>query len=229
MKDVAVQLAVLSVRDGGLEALLVRLPGSVWALPGAPVGAGATLEAAALGALDDQTGVRGAALEQLYTFDRRGGDGVCVAYLGLVAAERHPLRPGPEVVEVRWFPVRDLPALGAEDAQVLDYGRGRLRAKAAYAPIALQLLPEAFTLGELQSVYEAVLERRLDTRNFRRDVLAAGVVEPVGRVRADGPGRPARLYRSGGGDFQVLARERRIARAIAGAPSGGEATGGRDA
>jgi 8-oxo-dGTP diphosphatase len=220
VKDVVVQLAALSVRDGHLEALLVRLPGSVWTLPGIPVGAGVTLEAAALGALDEQTGVRGVDLEQLYTFDRGAGDGVCVAYLVLMAAERHPLRPGPQAVEVRWFPVRDLPALGAEDAEVLDYGRRRLRAKAAYAPIAVRLLPEAFTLGELQTVYEAVLEHPLDTRNFRRDVLAAGVVEPVGRVRADGPGRPARLYRPAGGDFQVLARERRIARAIAGAGEG---------
>jgi hypothetical protein len=64
-------------------------------------------------------------------------------------------------------------------------------------------------------VYEAVLDRPLDTRNFRRDVLASGVVEPLGRTRSDGPGRPARLYRSAGGDFQALAPERRIARAIA--------------
>jgi 8-oxo-dGTP diphosphatase len=91
-----------------------------------------------------------------------------------------------------------------------------VRSKASYAPIALQFLPETFTLGELQTVYEAVLGRALDTRNFRRDVLAAGVVEPTGRTRAEGPGRPALLYRSAGGDFQVLARERRIARAISG-------------
>jgi 8-oxo-dGTP diphosphatase len=70
----------------------------------------------------------------------------------------------------------------------------------------------------LQTVYEAVLGGPLDTRNFRRDVLAAGVVEPVGRVRADAPGRPARLYRSVGGDFAVVARERRIRRAIAHPP-----------
>lgn len=216
VKRVVVQLAVFTVRGGGLEALLVRLPGSVWALPGVPVGPGATLEEEARLALEEQTGVRGIGLEQLYTFDRGGGDAVSVAYLALIAAGRHPLAPGRDVVEVRWFPLGDLPALDPGDAQVLEYGHSRLRAKAAYAPIALQLLPEAFTLGELQAVYEAVLGRRLDTRNFRRDVLVAGVVEPVGRVRSEGPGRPARLYRSAGGDFQVEARERRIARAVAG-------------
>lgn len=220
MKEVDVRLVVLTVREGGLQALLLRLPGSVWALPGAPVGAGATLEDAARRALERQTGLRGIRLEQLYTFDRDGGAGVSVAHLALAPAERHPLAPGPEVVEVRWFPPGDLPALDPYEAEILEYGRARVRAKAAYAPIALDLLPEAFTLGDLQAVYEAVLDRRLDTRNFRRDVLASGVVEPLDRVRSDGPGRPARLYRSAGGDFQALARERRIARAIAGADEG---------
>ena len=215
MKRVNVRLVVLTVRGRALEALLERLPGSVWALPGGEVGAGATLEAAASRALEQQTGVRGIRLEQLYTFDRDGGEGVTVAHLALAPAERHPLAPGPDVVEVRWLPLGDLPALDPGDAEILEYGRARVRAKAAYAPIALDLLPEAFTLAELQAVYEAVLERPLDTRNFRRDVLASGAVRPLGRTRSDGPGRPAGLYRASGGDFQALAPERRIARAIA--------------
>ncbi len=229
MKNVGVEMVVASVREGRPHALLVRLPGSVWTLPGSEVPAGSTLEGAALSALADQTGIRGAALEQLYTFDREGGEAVCVAYLCLVPGERHPLTPGPGVVQVRWFSMDDPPALAEGATQVLEYGRSRLRSKAAYAPIALQLLPEAFTLAELQAVYEAVLGHRLDTRNFRRDVLASGIVEAVGRTRADGPGRPAELYRSRPGDFQVLARERRIARAIAGTPSpeGGEGANGR--
>jgi 8-oxo-dGTP diphosphatase len=216
MKQVDVRLVVLTVRRRALEALLVRLPGNVWALPGAEVGPGATLEAAASRALERQTGVRGIRLEQLYTFDRDGGGGVSVAHLALAPAARHPPTPGPDIVEVRWFPIADLPALDRCDARILDYGLARVRAKAAYAPIALDLLAEAFTLAELQAVYEAVLDRPLDTRNFRRDVLASGVVAPLGSVRSDGPGRPARLYRSAGGDFQALAPERRIARAISG-------------
>lgn len=221
MKTVRTEIVVIGVREGRAQALLVRLPGSVWALPGVDVAPGVTLEGAALGTLAEQTGIRGAHLEQLFTFDRHGGESVCVAHLCLVAAGRHVLTPGPGVVEVRWFPMDDTPALSADAATVLDYGRSRVRAKAAYAPIALQLLPEVFTLGELQAVYEAVLDHDLDTRNFRRDVLQSGIVEPTGESRADGPGRPAGLYRSGAGDFQVLARERRIARAIAQAPATG--------
>jgi 8-oxo-dGTP diphosphatase len=224
MKNVRVELVVAGVRSGRVEVLLVRLPGSVWALPGGDVPAGRRLEDAARAALAEQAGIRGLSLEQLYTFDRDGERAITVAHLGLVAAERHPPAPGPGVVEVRWFPLDDLPHLEPDALELIGYGRSRMRAKAAYAPIALQLLPELFTLAELQAVYEAVLERPLDTRNFRRDVLSAGVVEAAGRSRADRPGRPASLYRSrAAADFQVLAPERRIARAIAGAPTpGGE-------
>jgi 8-oxo-dGTP diphosphatase len=213
MKHVAVELAVFTVRGGRLEALLLRRRGSVWALPGGPVGEGVTVERAALGALAAQTGVRGIALEQLYTLDRPP-DGLAVAFLALIASARHPVSPGEDVVEARWFCLADLPPLAEEAAEVLRYAQARLRAKTTYAPIAFQLLPEVFTLGELQAVYEAVLETALDTRNFRRDVLAAGVVEPVEGVRAEGRGRPAQLYRSHGGEFAVVARERRIARAL---------------
>jgi len=213
MKDVAAELAVFTVRGARLEALLLRRRASVWALPGGTVGEGVTVEGAALEALAAQTGVRGIAVEQLYTLDRPP-NGLAVAFLALIASARHPISPGADVVEVHWFALDDLPPLSADAAEVLRYAHARLRAKTTYAPIAFQLLPEAFTLGELQAVYEAVLETPLDTRNFRRDVLAAGVVEPQEGVRAEGRGRPARLYRSKAGDFSVVARERRIARAL---------------
>ena len=126
MKTVRTEIVVIGVREGGAQALLVRLPGSVWALPGVDVAPGVTLEGAALGALAEQTGIRGAHLEQLYTFDRRAGEAVCVANLCLVAAGRHVLTPGPGVVEVRWFPMDDTPALSADAMAVLDYGRSRV-------------------------------------------------------------------------------------------------------
>ncbi|MEQ8833255.1 MAG: NUDIX domain-containing protein [Miltoncostaeaceae bacterium] len=215
MKEVSAQLVVLAVRVGRLETLFVRLPGNRWDLPGGPVAPGVGVARAAQTHLAHQTGVRGVTIEQLYTFDRGDDRALSVAHLALVSADRHPLAPGTDVVEVRWFGTRDTPVLGEETAEVLAYGHARVRAKAAYAPIAMHLLPEVFTLGELQEAYEAVLGHPLDTRNFRRDVLAGGLVADAGGERREGPGRPARLYRSTGADFQVLARERRIARAIA--------------
>jgi 8-oxo-dGTP diphosphatase len=213
MKSVYVDLAVFTVREGRVEELLVRRPGNRWSVPGGPMPAGPGLRAAALGLLAEQTGVRDIAAEQLCTFDRPP-DGVAVAYLALIAAERHPLAPGPDVVEVRWFRDDDPPSLDADAAEVVRVGRRRLRDKTAYAPVAFQLLPETFTLSDLQAVYEAILGMPLDPRNFRRDVQAAGVVAPVGRTRSEGRGRPAALYRSAGGDFAVVPSERRAVRAI---------------
>lgn len=226
MKSVSVEIVVMTLREGRLAALLARRPGSVWTLPSAPVHEG-QLAAGARAALRSQTGVEDVPLEQLYTFDRAMGDGMAVAYLAVIAGDHHPLAPGVDVVEVRWFALADLPALSDDAREVLHYGQARLRAKAAYAPIAFGLLPQTFTIGELQAVYEALLETPLDPRNFRRDVLGAGVVIPAGRSRAVGPGRPARLYRATGADFAVVARERRVARVIAAAQAEGGPTGGR--
>ncbi len=214
MTQVSVELVVMTVHNSDLEVLLVRRPGNVWSLPSGPT-YGSPLAIDAARALHAQTGMDGIRLEQLFSFDRDDDTQVAVSYLALIAADRHPLAPGSDIVEVRWFALNDLPALVTGHADAIAYGHGRLRAKTAYAPIAVQLLPETFTLRELQAVYEVVLGERLDTRNFRRDALAAGIVEEAGTARRPGPGRPARLYRSRGHDFAVVARERRMAGRIA--------------
>ena len=218
MTQVSVELVVMTVQRSDLEVLLVRRHGNVWSLPSGPT-YGSPLAVVAGRALREQTGIDGMRLEQLFSFYRDGDAEVAVSYLALIASDRHPLAPGAEIVEVRWFALNDLPTLATGHADAIAYGQARLRAKTAYAPIAVQLLPEAFTLRELQAVYEVVLGERLDTRNFRRDALAAGIVEEVGTARRPGPGRPARLYRSRGNDFAVAARERRIAGRIAQTPA----------
>lgn len=210
---VRIETAVFTVLDGRLDVLLGRIGGGTWTLPVSGPGGARVLEQAAAAAVESMAGVRGIAMEQLYTFDR-GGEEVAVAYLALIDSSRHPLAPGADVAEVRWFPHDDLPSLAAGQDAVVGYGLQRLRAKTAYAPVAVNLLPDLFTLGEMQAVYEVLLGRALDARNFRRDVLRAGVVEESGEVRAEGRGRPARLYRSAGGFFAVDARERRVAKAI---------------
>lgn len=210
---VRAEVAVFTVRQGALEVLLGRVGGGTWSLPVTGPDGAAGLDVAAGRAVQAMAGLQRITMEQLYTFDR-GGEEVAVAYLALIDAGRHPISPGTEVSEVRWFAHDDLPALAPGQEAVVAYGLQRLRAKTSYAPVAVNLLPDLFTLGEMQEVYEVLLGRHLDARNFRRDVLRAGVVEESGEVRAEGRGRPARLYRSAGGHFAVDARERRVARAI---------------
>lgn len=219
MRALRVEVVVFTVRGGRLETALLRGRANTWRLPGKPVDTTGTLRDAAEAALAEETGVRNVELEQLFTFDRDDGEGAAVTYLALLNAGAHPLAPGRDVVEVRWFAWDDVPDLAPEQAETLTYGRERLRAKAAYAPVAARMMPGDFTISEVQRVYEAVLGRPLDARNFRRDLTSAGVVERLDRTRSTGPGRPAALYRwsARAEGFSVVAEERRLAKTLAGA------------
>jgi 8-oxo-dGTP diphosphatase len=168
-----------------------------WALPGGPLGAHESLADAARRSLVDTTGLAPRYLEQLYAFgdvDRSPGDRVVsIVYWALVdSAEARKALVGQNV---RWFPADRLPRLAFDHNAIVDYALGRLRTKVEYSDIARALLGETFTLTELRSVHEAILQRRLDPANFRRQVDAHGQLEATGEMRRTGAHRPARLYR----------------------------------
>jgi 8-oxo-dGTP diphosphatase len=93
-----------------------------------------------------------------------------------------------------WHSVYQLPALGFDNNAVVDYAIRRLRSKLDYTNVAYSLLPRQFTLSELQQVYEAILDRELDKRNFRRRMLSLGVIKATGGTRVEGAHRPAQLF-----------------------------------
>ena len=192
---VAVDVAVFTVLDRALQALLVRVERGVfaggWALPGGRVRADETLERAARRLLAAETGVRGIYLEQLYTFGHPERDPhgrvVSVAYFALIP---HGGRTFPDAA---WRPVARLPRLAYDHRAVVRTALARLRAKLAYTNLVYTLLPPSFTLGELQEMYEAIRGRRFDRRNFRKKILSLGLLSRAGGVRR-GPHRPAALY-----------------------------------
>ncbi len=192
---VAVDVAVFTVLDRALQALLVRVERGVfaggWALPGGRVRADETLERAARRLLAAETGVRGIYLEQLYTFGHPERDPhgrvVSVAYFALIP---HGGRTFPDAA---WRPVARLPRLAYDHRAVVRTALARLRAKLAYTNLVYTLLPPSFTLGELQEMYEAIRGRRFDRRNFRKKILSLGLLARAGGVRR-GPHRPAALY-----------------------------------
>jgi 8-oxo-dGTP diphosphatase len=214
---VTVDTVILTVVEGELSVLLVRRGEKrfegLWSLPGGFVRPEESLETAALRELRDATGVSEVYLEQLYTFgepdrDTRGRV-ISVAYVALLAADRCPLVPNELEAEARWWSVYDLPDLAFDHPRMIEVALKRVRTKLEYTTIGLQLLPATFTLGELQRVYEIVLDRALDKRNFRRKLRLLELVEETGAKRSDGPGRPAALYRFRGVDFVQL-RDRGI-------------------
>jgi 8-oxo-dGTP diphosphatase len=169
-----------------------------WALPGGFVRMEESLEEAAQRELNEETGVGAAYLEQLYTYGlpRRDPRGrvVTVAYFALIPANV-PFRGegGSDAARASWLPVNKLPALAFDHAEIVSYALRRLRYKLEYSAVGFELLPEEFTLSEIQSTYEIILDEHLDKRNFRRRILEANIIEPTEQLRT-GEWRPARLY-----------------------------------
>ncbi len=199
--SVTADVIIFTLRGNDLQVLLVKRKHppfeGMWAIPGGFVAIDESLEEAALRELEEETGVRDVYLEQLYTFggvdrDPRGRV-ITVAYFTLVLAAAITPRADSDAAEARWWPVYDLPLLAFDHADILAYALQRLRYKLEYTAVGFELLPEAFTLSELQAAYEVVLGEKLDKRNFRRKILAAKVIEETGAQRT-GEGRPARLY-----------------------------------
>ena len=208
---VTTDVVIFTVGDGTLQILLVRRAAAPYAgryaIPGGFVHDDESLEAAARRELAEETGVRDVYLEQLYSFGDPGRDPrgrvITVAYFALIASDRTPLTAGSDAAEARWFPVADVPSLAFDHRRILDYALERLRNKLEYTTVGFQLLPETFTLGELQAVYEAILSKRIDKRNFRRKIGLLGILTPLREWQRTGR-KPARLYRFSARRFEKL-------------------------
>ena len=198
---VAVDVVIFSIDAGELKTLLVQVRegpyAGRWAFPGGLVHMDESLDDAARRELSAKTGLGGIYLEQLRTFGDPGRDPqarvVSTAYFALVPGT-DMLGQSDKYADVAWFSVRRLPPLAYDHDAVAGAALERLRAKLAYTNLVYGLLPAEFTLGELQEIYEIILGRRLDRRNFRKKILASGLLRQLRRQRR-GAHRPAALYR----------------------------------
>ena len=200
---VTVDCVVFGLDDEDLKVLLIRrdLPPfeDKWALPGGFVRLDETLDEAARRELQEETSLERVFLEQLYTFggiDRDPRERVItVAYYALVRLSDHRVQAATDARDAVWFAMDDLPPLAFDHDQILATAHQRLQGKVRYQPIGFELLPPKFTLTQLQKLYEIVLGRVLDKRNFRKKIQGMGILEELDEVEKDVAHRAARLYR----------------------------------
>ncbi|NEQ72150.1 MAG: NUDIX hydrolase [Okeania sp. SIO2C9] len=175
-----------------------------WSLPGTLVIQGESLEAAAYRILAEKIKVKNLYLEQLYSFGGPGRDPresiyncryLSVSYFALVRFEEAELIAD-GVTGIAWYPLEQIPQLAFDHQQIIEYGYLRLRNKLEYSPVAFDVLPEQFTLGELYQLYTTILgDNFSDYSNFRAKLLKLGFLSDTGVKTSRGAGRPASLYR----------------------------------
>jgi 8-oxo-dGTP diphosphatase len=197
-----------------LRVLLIERDGEPfaghWALPGGFVDMGEDTETAARRELEEETGVKDVFVEQLYTFSAPNRDPrgrvISVAYFALVNLKNHHAVAASDARRAEWHKAFDLPHdLAFDHAEILKMAVQRLQSKVRWQPIGFELLPKHFSLSQLQDMYEKILNRPLNKRNFRSKILKMGVLELVERQK-DVAHRPAYLYQFNQEKYEILSK-----------------------
>ena len=201
--------------DGTLKVLLIRRNeepyNDYWALPGYFVREDEDLDAAAERVLYEVTGLSNVYLEQVQTFGTPGrhdfGRVITVAYYSLLKIADFSPRAAGVAQDITWHPVEDISALAFDHEEILRTALDKLKRSIRVRPVGFELLPPAFTLTELQHLYEAIWETDLEKRNFRKKILTMGLLHDLGRVQENVAHRPAKLYSFDEGRYRELEKE----------------------
>lgn len=199
---VTVDVVVFTVEKRKLSVLLIKRKyqpfQNMWALPGGFIRKKEELEKAARRELREEAGFSGVYLEQLYTFGALRRDPrdrvITVAYFALAPRETMKLKASFDAKSAKLFSVRIVPRLAFDHSAIIRYALTRLRNKIQYTNAAWSMLPKVFTLGELQGLYESILGKRLDKRNFRKKIISLGIIKGASGLKKGLRQRPARLY-----------------------------------
>lgn len=149
-----------------------------WAFPGGFMQIDETVEECARRELEEETGLKNASVEQFYTFSDVNRDPrervITVAHYALVRLSE--VKGGDDAASAQWFAESEIPSLAFDHDRILRMARNCLKERICFEPIGFELLPEVFTMSELQNLYEAILEVKFDRRNFYNKMLKLGIL-----------------------------------------------------
>ena len=203
MQSISIDCVIFGFKDGKLHLLLVEHGEGIsvgkWGVPGGWIRKDESLNNAASRILKELTGLDKVYLEQFKAFgevERFPGDRVItIAYFALIKEEDYEIVPGFTASDVRWFDIDQLPELIYDHPEIVENGKKHLQHKVRHEPIGLYLLPKKFTLLQLQELYEALLETKLDKPNFRRKILKMNFLVDCKEKQQNVSHRAANLYR----------------------------------
>lgn len=187
---------------------------NMWALPGGFVKPekDQSIDHAARRELEEETGVCNLPLEQLHTFGNQDRDPrewvASVAYYALVNLSEHSIQADTDASDAQWFPITALPdPLAFDHQEIIDTAVARLKSKIRHEPIGFDLLPQKFTLAQLQNLYETILGQELDKRNFLRKFHKMGLLIDLNQFQEGVSHRPAKLYQFDKAKYRQLQEE----------------------
>ena len=200
---VAVDAVVFGYSNNELKILLIQQKygetKDQWALPGGFVKDSEGLDEAVKRELCEETGVKATYLEQLYTFGNPKRDSrfrvVSIAYIALINPKNSQLEASTDAKDAQWFDVKSLPKLAYDHQTIISVGLERLKAKINYQPIGFDLLATYFPFSDLENLYQTILDKKIDRRNFRKKILSFNILEETDKISQAGSGRPAKLFK----------------------------------
>ncbi|MEG8948133.1 NUDIX hydrolase [Rosettibacter firmus] len=203
IKNISIDCVIFGFENSTLEVLLIKRAikpeKGKWALPGGFVKKNELIRNAAQRILEETTGVKNIYLEEITIFDginryplRRV---FTIGYFALIKPEQYKLSTGIDTSEVKWVKLSELPELPFDHNEIVKVALEKLRTRIRYRPIGFELLPEKFTLTQLQTLYEVILGKKLDKRNFRKKLMNMNLLKKLKQTSTNGKRRPAFLYK----------------------------------
>ncbi|MCG8308049.1 MAG: NUDIX domain-containing protein [Cytophagales bacterium] len=201
--NISVDCVIFGFQEAKLKVLLIKRSNafmkSQWSLPGQFIFTYESAEEAAIRILYEMSGVKDIYLDQISTFSDvnrvKTKRIVTIAYMALVNIEKHRLKPFiKEAEDAEWYDLNRIPGLALDHNEILNTGLTKLKRRFRFEPLGFELLPEKFSLRDLQNLYESLFKIQLDNRNFRKKILKIGHLTQLNEKQTNVSHRSASLY-----------------------------------